>query len=191
MSNTERASELTRESWAMRTIPTPSGRFWLIVRGDRLWGAELEPRWPQLSHRLLARHGVDAPPGQVRRRDDPTLAGAEEALEKYFSGDLRAPAMVDVDLDGTALQRKVWATLRGLEPGETITYRELARRVRRRGAFRAVGAANGANPCAIFVPCHRVVGSSGALQGYGAGIEVKASLLRHEGVKNDGWRLED
>jgi methylated-DNA-[protein]-cysteine S-methyltransferase len=118
-----------------------------------------------------------------------SVEAAVEAAEMYFAGDLEAPTSVQLDLEGSPMQKRVWALLGKVRPGTTITYARLAERARHAGAFRAIGAANGANPCALFVPCHRVVSSSGALQGYGGGIEKKAWLLNHEGVRNDGRRL--
>ncbi|MCK6549213.1 methylated-DNA--[protein]-cysteine S-methyltransferase [Myxococcota bacterium] len=137
----------------------------------------------------MVRHGLSVAPGHTERPRQTTLHAARDALRRYFRGDLDAPSAVELDLEGSALQRRVWALLGRIEPGETITYGELASRARQKGAFRAIGAANGANPCAIFVPCHRVVGATGALQGYGGGLAAKSWLLAHEGVANDGRRL--
>jgi methylated-DNA-[protein]-cysteine S-methyltransferase len=109
--------------------------------------------------------------------------GAASALRRYFAGDLTALDALRIELSGTAFQSIVWQTLRTIPPGATISYRELARRVGAPSAIRAVGAANGANPIPIVVPCHRVIGSSGKLVGYGGGLEIKDWLLRHE-----GWR---
>ncbi len=101
-------------------------------------------------------------------------------LSEYFEGrrtafDLRlAPA-------GTAFQCRVWEELVKIPFGQRTTYGELARRIGRPAAFRAVGAANGANPIAIVIPCHRVVGSRGSLTGYGGGLPLKEWLLAHEG----------
>ena len=83
---------------------------------------------------------------------------------------------------GTPFQRSVWAALVEIPAGETVSYAALARRIGRPAAVRAVGLANGANPVGIVVPCHRVIGSNGALTGYGGGLPRKAWLLRHEGV---------
>ena len=83
--------------------------------------------------------------------------------------------------EGTAFRRKVWAALARIPYGETLSYGELARRaVGHTGAARAVGAANGANPVAIVLPCHRVIGADGSLVGYGGGLNRKAMLLAHE-----------
>jgi methylated-DNA-[protein]-cysteine S-methyltransferase len=101
-------------------------------------------------------------------------------LQAYFDGDLAALDRVDVELNGTAFQRRVWEALRGIEAGTTTSYGALARTVGEPAAVRAVGAANGANPVAVIVPCHRVIGSNGSLTGYGGGLERKKWLLAHE-----------
>lgn len=115
---------------------------------------------------------------QWTRSDDP--AGAASALRRYFAGELDALDALPVDPAGTPFQRRVWLTLRRIRAGTTWSYAELARAVERPRAVRAVGAANGANPLALVLPCHRVIGADGRLTGYGGGLERKAWLLRHE-----------
>jgi methylated-DNA-[protein]-cysteine S-methyltransferase len=107
---------------------------------------------------------------------------AVTALRAYFAGQLDAIDRVLVDMNGTPFQRQVWAALRGIGPGRAVSYGALARSIGAPSAVRAVGAANGANPVAVIVPCHRVIGSSGSLTGYGGGLERKRWLLEHEGV---------
>jgi methylated-DNA-[protein]-cysteine S-methyltransferase len=102
------------------------------------------------------------------------------ALEGYFAGDLRAIDTLEVDPQGTAFQRRVWAALRTIPAGTTWSYAELARSVGHPTATRAVGAANGRNPIALVLPCHRVIASDGTLGGYGGGLEMKRWLLHHE-----------
>jgi methylated-DNA-[protein]-cysteine S-methyltransferase len=97
----------------------------------------------------------------------------------YFAGSLRAFELA-LSERGSDFQRRVWSQLQLVAYGETITYRELADRVGRKGASRAAGGANAANPFAIVVPCHRVVGSNGHLTGYAGGLELKAALIAHE-----------
>ena len=114
------------------------------------------------------------------RRDDVGLAREVGELEAYFAGELREFEMA-VEPEGTAFRRRVWAALAEVPYGETWSYGELARRAGlSRGAARAVGAANGANPVAIVLPCHRVIGADGRLVGYGGGLDRKARLLAHE-----------
>ena len=109
-------------------------------------------------------------------------AGAARALERYWAGHLDALSLVPVRLRGTGFQVRVWETLRRIPSGTAWSYATLARAVGAPTALRAVGAANGQNPVAIIVPCHRVIGSDGNLTGYGGGLNRKAWLLAHEGV---------
>lgn len=112
-------------------------------------------------------------------RDDALLAAWAAQLGEYFAGH-RTDFDLPVRLDGTPFQRTVWSALREIPYGATLTYRELAERIGRPTAARAVGLANGRNPVSIVVPCHRVVGSSGDLTGYGGGIAQKRFLLDFE-----------
>ena len=116
---------------------------------------------------------------RVTPDDDP--AGCASALRAYFAGDLAAIDGLTVAPAGTPFQREVWTALRTIPCGSTMGYGELARRLGRPAASRAVGLANGANPIAIVVPCHRVIGADGSLTGYGGGLERKRWLLAHEG----------
>lgn len=115
------------------------------------------------------------------RRDDAAFADAREQLHAYFAGELQefslplAPA-------GTPFQQSVWTALRSIPYGETRSYLDIANAVGKPSACRAVGAANGANPLPIVVPCHRVIGANGTLTGFGGGIEVKRRLLALEGA---------
>jgi O-6-methylguanine DNA methyltransferase len=102
------------------------------------------------------------------------------ALEAYFQGDLDALVGVETATGGTPFQREVWKALRLIPAGVTFSYGQLASTIGRPGASRAVGAANGANPIAIVVPCHRIIGANGTLTGYGGGIPRKQWLLDHE-----------
>ncbi len=127
---------------------------------------------------------------QMRRRfpNEPVVphedpAGSKAAFLRYFAGDLFSLDILPVDPGGTRFQSSVWRALRTIRPGTTLSYRELAERIGAPHAVRAVGAANGANPIPVVIPCHRVIGANGKLVGYGGGIERKDWLLRHE-----GWR---
>jgi methylated-DNA-[protein]-cysteine S-methyltransferase len=167
---------------ATARVKTPIGTLWLAAIGDRLWGAEFEPRWINLALRL-AKRGFEVEPGTVRRKGSPILERGMRALTDYFAGDLSAPGKIPLALEGPEKRMEVWRRVRRVRPGSTVTYAALAESVGMPGAFRAIGAANGANPCALFVPCHRVVSSSGGLAGYGAGVDAKAWLLSHEGAR--------
>ena len=122
----------------------------------------------------------------VRRRIGPTVDGShalldrlEEQLGEYFAGECR-DFDLPLDIPGSPFQERVWAELRRIPYGATISYRELASRVGAGDGFRAVGRANGANRVAIVVPCHRVIAAGGGLGGYGGGLEAKAHLLALE-----------
>ena len=118
--------------------------------------------------------------GRVRPHPDP--AGAVSALRAYFVGDLRALDRLAIDPMGTPFQLRVWAALRSVPAGHTASYADIAKAIDAPKSMRAVGAANGANPIAIVVPCHRIIGSGGSLVGYGGGLDRKRWLLEHEGV---------
>ena len=102
------------------------------------------------------------------------------SLNAYFAGNMEVLADVTTATGGTPFQREVWNALRAIPAGAPISYGQLAASLGRPGASRAVGAANGANPIAIVVPCHRVIGASGTLTGYGGGLPRKKWLLEHE-----------
>jgi methylated-DNA-[protein]-cysteine S-methyltransferase len=112
--------------------------------------------------------------------------GLTAALKAYFTGDLGAIDGLPVGADGTDFQRTVWRALRAIPCGETRSYGELARSIGNPSAVRAVGLANGANPVAIVVPCHRVIGADGSMTGYGGGVPRKRWLLAHEGPRVRG-----
>lgn len=118
---------------------------------------------------------------QWQRGEHPLLHRARSQLDAYFSGTLRA---FDLPLapQGTAFQRAVWDALTTIAYGQTLGYGEIAARIGKPSAVRAVGAANGRNPLSIFVPCHRVIGADGTLTGYGGGLPTKEFLLRLEGA---------
>ncbi len=131
--------------------------------------------------RLLRLHyGAEGNDFAVEDRAAPTTI--RRAISDYFSGDLCAVNSIPVTTGGTSFQREVWAALRTIEAGTTLSYGALARQLGRPKSVRAVGSANGANPVAIVVPCHRVIGADGSLTGYGGGISRKRWLLTHEGV---------
>jgi methylated-DNA-[protein]-cysteine S-methyltransferase len=116
-------------------------------------------------------------------RDDAAFDDAVEQLDAYFAGEL-TEFDLELDLDGTAFNRQVWTALRDIPYGETRSYGDIARVIGSPGASRAVGAANGRNPIAIVIPCHRVIGASGALTGYGGGLDRKRQLLELEATRS-------
>jgi methylated-DNA-[protein]-cysteine S-methyltransferase len=111
--------------------------------------------------------------------DGEPFAEASGQLREYFDGE-RTEFDLRLSLGGTSFQRRVWAALRRIPYGQTVSYGQLADRIGQPSASRAVGLANGKNPIGIIVPCHRVVGADGGLTGYGGGIERKQYLLGHE-----------
>ena len=106
----------------------------------------------------------------------------QQQLHEYFQGQ-RRQFTFPLAPTGTSFQQRVWQELRGIPFGTTLTYRELAQRLGLPRAARAVGHANGRNPVAIVIPCHRLIGSAGQLRGYAGGLGLKRCLLQHEGVK--------
>lgn len=161
------------------TFDSPIGPLALFADGDALVGLEFADARDRLSglRAHLAHHL-----GSFETRERPDPAGAVSRLRAYFGGERGALEAQPVALHGTAFQVAVWKQLRRIPPGRTISYATLADRVGRVGAFRAVGAANGRNPVALFVPCHRVIASDGTLGGYGGGLERKRRLLELEGA---------
>lgn len=125
-------------------------------------------------------HATSAPPGSIF--DDDAFTEVSAQLDEYFAGQ-RTTFDVAMTLEGTEFQRRVWAELSVIPYGETISYGELARRIGNPKASRAVGLANGRNPIAVIVPCHRVIAGDGSLGGYGGGLERKVQLLELEQVR--------
>jgi len=128
-------------------------------------------------HMHHQRHAPPSSDGWVP--DDAAFKDVVAQLDAYFAGEL-LEFDVAMDMEGTDFQRRVWAGLCDIPYGETISYGELAGRVGNPNASRAVGLANGRNPVAIIVPCHRVIGADGSLTGYGGGLDRKVWLLDHE-----------
>jgi methylated-DNA-[protein]-cysteine S-methyltransferase len=118
------------------------------------------------------------PAQPIELHDDP--AGAINTLRAYFTGDLDALDTIDVQMQGTPFQKRVWEALRRVRAGQTASYSDIARAIGAPSSIRAVGAANGANPVAVIVPCHRIIGTNGSLTGYGGGLDRKRWLLNHE-----------
>ena len=155
---------------AQRTMNSPVGRLKLIA-----------------SEKGLAAVLWDNDPRRVRvccasaNKANETLLEAERQLREYFDGK-RTKFSLPLDLQGTEFQTKVWESLLGIPFGKTLSYSEIARRIGKPKASRAVGAAVGRNPIAIIVPCHRIIGASGQLTGFAGGLEIKEKLLKLEGI---------
>ncbi len=148
------------------------------------------------THRGICRLSFDEDEERLRRRyPDATIIRDDEGLSGLMAGALQAieaPAAarnLPVDLVGTPFQRAVWAELLKIPPGETRSYADIAAAIGQPGAVRAVGTANGSNPVAVLVPCHRVVRSDGSLGGYAGGLERKRRLLQAETAARRGTLL--
>lgn len=151
-------------------LDSPIGRLMLTTDGEALTGLYMDMPcgWPirTQGHAQSAHAGV--------------LPLAMQQLEEYFAGK-RRDFDVPLRLHGTEFQQRVWKTLLEIAHGDTWSYGQMARRIEKPTASRAVGLANGSNPISIIVPCHRVIGANGSLTGYGGGLERKQWLLAHEG----------
>jgi methylated-DNA-[protein]-cysteine S-methyltransferase len=153
------------------TLASPVGTLTLVAT-DRGLRAVL---WDDEGEAQRVRHLDGAAPDPAH----PVLAQATIELREYFAG-TRMAFSVPLDVVGTAFQRSAWDALRTIPFGSTVSYLEQARRLGNPKAVRAVGGANGRNPVSIIVPCHRVVGTNGALVGFAGGLDTKAWLLDHE-----------
>lgn len=160
--NTESSATTPTRYWSM-LADTPIGDLLLTANADGALTSVLMESDPQ-----------EVDPGWTE--DDDVLHAARTQLEEYFSGERQ---VFDVDLapSGTPFQRSVWAALRDIPYGEVRSYGQIADQIGSPTAARAVGMANGRNPLAVIVPCHRVIGASGSLTGYGGGLERKRYLL--------------
>lgn len=167
------------ECFFIERIPTPTGVMLLVTdERERLRSLDWDDHEARMRHLLVRHTGA----GAARLEAPPRSSNARRAIEAYFAGQLSAIEALPTQTGGTAFQREVWKALRDIPVGETSSYGRLAARIGRPKAVRAVGLANGANPVALVVPCHRVIGSDASLTGYGGGIGRKRWLLEHEGV---------
>jgi methylated-DNA-[protein]-cysteine S-methyltransferase len=160
---------------SVATVPTPVGALQITAATDSVLYIDLPGRHvvrldtPVLRRRLLTRTRT------------PALRVALEELREYFAG-TRRRFTVPVAPVGTAFQLRVWQAISGIPFGETVSYGELATALGGPHLARAVGAATGANPIPILIPCHRVVGADGSMTGYGGGLPMKVRLHQHEGA---------
>jgi O-6-methylguanine DNA methyltransferase len=159
-------------------IETPVATMRAISLGDVLCSLEFfrEGRMARLDARL-ARWFKDA---EIVDGTTPVIEQTREWLRRYFAGESADIAHLKLEMPGAPFERRVWDALKRIPAGTTTTYGAVAHEIGSPGASRAVGLANGANPIAIIVPCHRVIGSNGTLTGYGGGLETKRWLLSHE-----------
>jgi methylated-DNA-[protein]-cysteine S-methyltransferase len=157
------------------TIESPVGTLTLAERGGRVCLLHFGAHGPSVDAMFDRWY-----PGEPRAQQE--ISALRGLLSRYFAGEVGLLDGISVELNGTPFQKRVWQALRRIPGGTTISYAELARRIGEPSAIRAVGTANGANPVAVIVPCHRVIGSNGKLTGYGGGLPRKQWLLEHEGV---------
>lgn len=158
-------------------VPSPVGTLTLAAAESRLVALCFAGLWEKRV-RDFERRFEDC---RLVRRGD--AAGAKARLARYFEGDLAALDDIEVESHGTPFQQAVWRQLRLIPAGQTRSYAEIAAAVGAPAAVRAVGAANGANPIGIVVPCHRVIGSNGKLTGFAGGLASKRWLLDHESAQ--------
>jgi methylated-DNA-[protein]-cysteine S-methyltransferase len=157
-------------------IETPIGPMLLMVRNDRIIGLEFDDQPERYLKDLRHRFG------EFTFVETANPCGFSDQLRTYYAGDIRAVDTLPTIGGGTPFQERVWAELRRIPAGTTISYGELAVRLGDKKATRAVGLANGRNPISVVVPCHRVIGADGSLTGYGGGVPRKKWLLAHEGA---------
>ena len=163
------------ETFTLDQISTPVGEVLLVVdAGGAVVALDFEEYEARMM-RLLARHH-----GAFVLEPGAAPETTRSAVAAYFAGDRGALDGLVVRTNGTDFQREVWAALRAIPAGETRTYGQLAAAIGRPRAVRAAGLANGQNPVALIVPCHRVIGANGTLTGYAGGLERKRWLLAHE-----------
>jgi methylated-DNA-[protein]-cysteine S-methyltransferase len=165
------------QTFSLERVDTPTGRMQLVTDdANRLRAVDWEDHEARMT-RLLERHyGATG----FLLREASGASPARHALEAYFGGDRTALTALATMTNGTDFQRTVWDALRHIPFGQTVSYGALATRIGRPTAARAVGLANGSNPIAIVVPCHRVIGADASLTGFGGGIARKRWLLAHE-----------
>ena len=162
--------------WAATHISSPLGRLLVVLEGEVVVGLDFADGAERLARLLANQH---SPQGWT---EVPAAPHVQRALDAYFEGDLIALDPLPVRLGGTEFQRRVWHALREIPAGSVTSYGALARQIGASNASRAVGLANGSNPVALLLPCHRVIGANGTLTGYAGGLARKEWLLRHEGA---------
>jgi methylated-DNA-[protein]-cysteine S-methyltransferase len=158
-------------------VDTPIGEMLVVLDHDgNLRAADWADHEVRMRRLLRLHYGE----GGFKLKSSRNPNDRSRAIRRYFAGELTAIDTLPVRTAGTSFQREVWRALRNIPFGTTVSYAELAGKIGRPTAIRAVGLANGSNPVGIVVPCHRVIGSNGSLTGYGGGMERKSWLLEHE-----------
>jgi methylated-DNA-[protein]-cysteine S-methyltransferase len=157
-------------------ISTPIGDMVLVARDRVLLLLEFDDAKDRVAREMRGRFG------DIALQSTPNPFGFSAIMKDYFAGDITAIDKLNTDGSGTAFEKQVWAELRKIPCGTTKSYGDIARTLGDTNLSRAVGTANGRNPIAIVVPCHRVIGADGSMTGYGGGLKRKEWLLRHEGA---------
>ena len=157
-------------------ITSPIGKVLIATLDDQLVALDFADYTERMHQLLMRRFG----PFTLTRKRNP--AGIATQVRQYFDGDLHAFDNVPFAMHGSPFQERAWQALRTIPPGTVATYAEQATRIGAPKAARAVGHANGQNPIAIAIPCHRVIGANRSLTGYAGGLDRKRWLLAHEGV---------
>jgi O-6-methylguanine DNA methyltransferase len=159
-------------------IDTPVGVMRALANDTALFAFEFyrEERMARLDARLSRW----LPEATIADGSNEVIAQTREWARRYFAGESADISALPLDMRGAPFEQQVWGALRGIPPGTTTSYGAIARALGNPTASRAVGMANGANPIAIIVPCHRVIGANGTLTGYGGGLDRKTWLLDHE-----------
>jgi methylated-DNA-[protein]-cysteine S-methyltransferase len=168
-----RKSQNHDKEWAVYLADTPVGPLRLCFTARGLTALEFA------GEGSVSAPEPDSPPPRLQ----PFIEAAKRELSAYFNGGSTDFAALTLDPRGTSFQLRVWQELRRIPWGQTISYKELARRAGSPTGFRAVGQANGANPIPLIIPCHRVIAAGGGLGGYSSGLDRKLWLLRHEGAR--------
>lgn len=169
---------MQQELW-IDTIASPLGDIMIVTNEQQIHAIDFADCADRMTRSLTKRLG----PVQLRPSSNPL--GASDCLQAYLAGELTALDAIALAPGGTPFQQTVWQALRTIPPGTTRTYQQLATQIGQPNACRAVGLANAQNPIAIAIPCHRVIGSTGALTGYAGGIQRKQWLLHHEGIERE------
>jgi methylated-DNA-[protein]-cysteine S-methyltransferase len=165
------------ENFFSESFDTPTGRMRIITDAEqRLRAVDWENKGDRLLQWLRSHYGENG----FRLGETPAPSAPRLALEAYFEGQVAAIEAIRTLARGTEFQLLVWSALREIPAGSTLSYGALAAKIGRPAAVRAVGAANGANPIPIVVPCHRVIGADSSLTGFGGGLDRKRWLLTHE-----------
>lgn len=157
------------------SIDSPIGTILIVVDGERLCSLDFADYEQRMRDLLQRRYG------SVHLLQTANPCGFSSRVRGYLAGDYHCLDAIPVSTGGTAFQQQVWLALRTIPPGTTMTYSELATKLGKPTAYRAVGGTNALNPVAIVLPCHRVVGANASLTGYAGGLERKQWLLQHEG----------